>query len=292
LHQIMVNFSLGQAGMPSLPAQFTPAQVAQALGAEHVMHLGTGGFGDTWLLENGSDKKVAKILYEPKYPLALLEREVKGLLRVASPRVVRLLGVQQLVFSVGARIVLFFEYIDGRDVMTRIRGGDWPAEPEVLAFAAGLFEGLVALHTQEAVHRDLKPENIALRHSAWNEPVVLDLGLAKLLDEPSITTYPAVLGTVPYMAPEQLRGDRARKAADLWAAGVVLHLLLAREHPFYDHELLDQDTAVARLLEGPRPMPTGIGEPLRSLTRRLLSPKPHERGGAARALRELEVVRG
>jgi serine/threonine protein kinase len=188
--------------------------------------------------------------------------------------------------------VLFFEYVDGNDVMTWLRANDWPTEPEVLVFAAGLFEGLVALHEQEAVHRDLKPENIALRRSGWGQPVILDLGLAKLLDEPSITAYPALLGTAPYMAPEQLRGDRARKAADMWAAGVVLHLLLAREHPFYGPQAVTQDTALPLLEAGPPPLPETVGEPLRSITSRLLSPLPYQRGSAERALGELEVVRG
>ena len=291
MHPIIVNFSLDQAAS-SMPPRFTPSDIAQALGVRSATHLGTGGFGDTWLLEDGEGRKVAKVLYEPNYPFAYLRREVEGLRRAASPRVVDLLGVKLVQFSDGPRVVLFFEHIQGKDVLARLREGDWPSEPEALTFAVGLLEGLAALHAQEAVHRDLKPANIALRDSGWGEPVILDLGLAKLLDEPSVTSYPAVMGTAPYMAPEQLRGDRARKSADLWAAGVVLHLLLAREHPFYDHERLDQDTAVARLLQGPRPLPASVGEPLRSLTTRLLSPKPHERGSAARALRELEVVRG
>ena len=292
MQPIIVHFSLGEARPSLLPPRFRPAEVAEVFKVTRVEHLGTGGFGDTWLLEDGSTRKVAKVLYEPQYPLILVEREVKGLLRAASPRVVTLLGVEKVAFSDGPRIVLFFEYIEGHDVLARIKAGDWPTEPEVLAFAVGLFEGLAALHAVGAVHRDLKPANIALRHSGWDEPVILDLGLAKLLDESTITSYPAVLGTLPYMAPEQLRGDRARKAADLWAVGIVLHLLLAQEHPFYGAEPLDQEAAVARLLEGPRPLPPDVGEPLRSLTRRLLSPKPHERGGAVRALRELEVVRG
>jgi len=233
LQPFIIRFTLGAAPDATLPPRFDIAEVTTVFQADQAKHLGTGGFGESWLLKQGHRSKVAKILYNANYPMAYLEREVKSLLRVDNPHVVRLLGVKQVLLSVGSRAVLFFEYIEGNDVMARLRTGDWPIEPDVLSFTTGLFEGLVALHQREAVHRDLKPENIALRPSGWRQPVILDLGLAKLLDEPSITTYPALLGTTPYMAPEQLRGDRARKAADIWAAGVVLHLLLAREHPFY-----------------------------------------------------------
>jgi serine/threonine protein kinase len=291
VQRIMIRFSVDTAPGALLPPRFEVAEVKTVFQADHAKHLGTGGFGESWLLKQGHRHKVAKILYDANYPMAYLEREVKSLGRVDNSRVVRLLGLDLAALSVGPRAVLYFEYVDGDDVMTWLRTNGWPTEPEVLSFAAGLFEGLVALHEQEAVHRDLKPENIALRRSGWGEPVILDLGLAKLLDEPSITAYPALLGTAPYMAPEQLRGDRARKAADMWAAGIVLHLLLAREHPFYGPQPVAQDVALDLLEAGPPPLPETVGEPLRSIIPRLLSPLPYQRGSALRALGELEIVR-
>jgi hypothetical protein len=78
----------------------------------------------------------------------------------------------------------------------------------------------------------------------------------------------------------------------MWAAGVILHLLLARKHPFYGPRAVTQDVALRLLQAGPAPLPETVGEPLRLITSRLLSPLPYQRGSAERALGELEVVRG
>jgi serine/threonine protein kinase len=273
------------------PAVLAPADVARAFGAERVRHLGTGGFGDTWLLQRGATTQVAKVLCDPDYPFDRLKREVEGLRRAeASPHVVRLEGVNRVSLSVGPRVALRFEYIQGGDVITRLRAGCWPSQAQTVQFAVGVLRGLVALHEKDAIHRDLKPENIALRTTGgWDQPVILDLGLSKFLDQPSITVYPAMLGTAPYMAPEQVAGQGARKAADLWAIGVVLYLLLTRKHPFYTADRLNQEQALERLRAGAPPL-TGVDTRVGSLVKRLLSFEPYERGSATRALKELQAV--
>ena len=280
-------FDLNTPGLAE--PQFHPSEIAEAFAVSHARHLGSGGFGETWLLEQDGGKQVAKILNDPDYRMDRLRREVEGLRRVeACPHVVRLQDVVLVSLSAGDRIALRFEYIEGADVMARLRAGQWPTETEIMSFATGLLRGLVALHGQQTIHRDIKPENLALRPSGWDQPVILDLGLSKFLDQPSITTYPAILGTAPYMAPEQIQGRRARTTTDLWAVGVVLYLLFTRRHPFYDSRRIDQVDALERLQGGPPPL-AGVGQPLASLVHRLLSYKPYERGSARRALAELQT---
>lgn len=63
--------------------------------------------------------------------------------------------------------------------------------------------------------------------------MILDLGLARLLDEKGITKYPVALGTEEFMAPEVIQGARARKGTDLWSLGIVTYILLTHDHPFY-----------------------------------------------------------
>jgi serine/threonine protein kinase len=149
--------------------------------------------------------------------------------------------------------------------------------------------GLVALHDREVVHRDVKPENLALRGGDWAQPVLLDLGLGRLLDSSTLTAYPAMVGTAPYMAPEIIEGRAARKGSDLWSLGVVTHLLLARQHPFYSDpaEVLDADEAYDRLIAGSPALPAGTPV-LSDLVSRLLAATSYSRGSAARALRDLE----
>jgi serine/threonine protein kinase len=71
-----------------------------------------------------------------------------------------------------------------------------------------------------------------LRGGGWADPVIIDLGLSRLVDLTSMTVYPWAGGTWPYMAPEQLRGERAIDRTDLWGLVVVAAQLAAGQHPF------------------------------------------------------------
>jgi serine/threonine-protein kinase len=129
---------------------------------------------------------------------------------------------------------LDFEFIAGGDLDFWIRVNGKVAEREAVDLASGLLQGVAALHKVHVLHRDIKPANIGLRDGDPRQPVLLDLGLAKLLDLESITRYPSHIGTAMYMSPEQLRGERAVKGSDVWAVGVVLHEVLTGRHPFFE----------------------------------------------------------
>jgi serine/threonine protein kinase len=233
---------------------------------------------------------VAKVIHNRTWPRGRLAREIEGLSRLRSPRVVRLLDVRDVPLRSDRWPALIFEFIEGGSVNDRLAAGDWPTVDEVMVFATALLDGLVFLHANDAFHRDLKPENVALRRAEWGEPVILDLGLVRILDQPTITPDMPVIGTPAFMAPEQLSCQQARKQADMWAVGVLLYLLLSRNHPFFDQTLLDQRQALQRIEIGPRPLPDTVPAPLRPLVERLLHPIPHERGSAARARAELQAV--
>jgi serine/threonine protein kinase len=96
-----------------------------------------------------------------------------------------------------------------------------PDDYQLRAFLHGVANGLEVLHSNQIIHRDIKPDNIILRGGDWARPVIIDLGLSRLLDLTSMTVYPWAAGTWPYMAPEQLRGERAIDRTDVWALGVV-----------------------------------------------------------------------
>jgi eukaryotic-like serine/threonine-protein kinase len=130
---------------------------------------------------------------------------------------------------------LVMEYVQGVPV-ERLSDGQ-RSEPQVLAVAVQLAEGLAAAHEQGVVHRDLKPAN--LRLTASGQLKILDFGLAALVApvDASATTMTAadvggISGTLPYMAPEQLQGGRPDARTDIYAAGVVLHELLCGQRPF------------------------------------------------------------
>jgi serine/threonine-protein kinase len=264
-------------------ARFPADEVAAALGGP-VTLLGAGAFGDTWRYQDTA----VKIICVDGYPSQRLRREVNGLTRVSSPHVVRLLATRVVTLRGKPRPALVFEYITGGDVAGRITAARWPSPGDGAALLRGLLAGVRDMHAARVVHRDIKPGNIALRDGDWSRPVLLDLGLARDTDETTITVYPAPLGTAWYMAPEQLEGRRARKAADLFAVGVTVRELLGRRHPFYDRGASYTFADMSALItKGPAPLPAGVPAPVAGLLDRLTAVAEHERGSAASALRRL-----
>lgn len=278
----------GGIGWIALDQQFETKAVLDALGVDSVAHLGTGGFGETWRARLNGSEVACKIIHRPGYSPDRLAREIAGYKRVKSPNVVTLHRACHIIVDGERRVCLVFEYIAGGDLAKAIAAKRKPSDYELRSLARGLLNGAAAMHASDLLHRDLKPANIALRNGDFGQPVILDLGFAKLLDLESITHYPTHLGTAMYMAPEQLRQERALRASDLWAVGVVLYEAATGTHPFFvEGESLTLDDLFKRL-ERP-PDPTGLVPPdIEELIRRCLSDPPHKRGTVSKALERIE----
>jgi serine/threonine protein kinase len=270
--------------------QFSVQEMASGLNVDpgQLRYLGTGSFGETWQVSGPNGFLACKIIYKPGYSVTRLNREVTGLQRLNHPNIVRLIDVTEVELRGEKRPALHFEYIAGGDIEAVLAQGSPPTSSDVLATARALVSALVTMHAAAVVHRDIKPANVALRGGLWDQPVILDLGLARLLDGASYTEYPQLIGTPLYMAPEQLRGEPARKGVDLWAIGVLLYVLLTRRHPFIaPGETIDLSEAIQRLQSGPPPLPPSVPPPLASVVPRLLRPEAYQRGSAASTLRRL-----
>lgn len=131
---------------------------------------------------------------------------------------------------------LVMEYIPGVTLDQKLMAGSL-SDTEVFRLGAQLAEGLAAAHSEGVVHRDLKPGNLRLTPDGRLK--IMDFGLAKLhqpvnhgADTESLTQAQGVSGTVPYMAPEQLRNEPSEPRQDIWAAGAVLYELATRRRPF------------------------------------------------------------
>ncbi|HEV2351518.1 MAG TPA: protein kinase [Terriglobia bacterium] len=132
---------------------------------------------------------------------------------------------------------LVMEYIPGAMLSDKVAGGPLPEE-EVIRLGVQLAQGMWAAHQQGLVHRDLKPGN--LRVTPDHRLKVLDFGLAKLLRHegeaelnPNRTVVaPEDAGTLPYMSPEQLRGETTDARADIFAMGAVLYEMATGRRPF------------------------------------------------------------
>ncbi len=138
--------------------------------------------------------------------------------------------------SEGGIDFLVTEYISGMTLDVKLAGGALPAE-EVFRLGLQLAQGLAAAHQQGIVHRDLKPGN--LRLTTDGRLKILDFGLAQFMPEASeqgltvtLTQSQEITGTLPYMAPEQLRGEKTDARSDVWSAGAVLHEMATGRRPF------------------------------------------------------------
>ncbi len=252
-----------------------------------------GGQGDAWKIErSGGGPEVLKVVIgaDP----ARVAQEIKVMQAVQSAHVMGFTEAGQLDHAGTSYPFIIGEYISGKSISKRLEADEWPSEKEALAAMVGALEGIAAIHEREKVHRDIKPGNIALRNDAWQEAVILDLGLVKDMLGTSITVYPTLLGTVPFMAPEQLRQERAVRRSDVFAAAVTLFLLLTKQHPFLDPG--EQNVAIEvleeRINDNDRPKwsaVSGIEDDVRDVLTRMLKPSAYERPRADVAA---AVIRG
>ncbi len=184
---------------------------------------------------------------------------------------------------------LVMELIPGVTLSDKLTAGPLP-EKETFRLGAQLAEGLAAAHDQGVVHRDLKPGNLRLTPDGRLK--ILDFGLAKLLPAPAEATTTdtlgetrAVAGTLPYMAPEQLCGERADVRSDIWAAGAVLYEMVTGQRPFPETQgprLID-----AILNQPPRPPSVAnrrVSPGLESIILKCLEKDPEDRYQSVREL--------
>ena len=124
---------------------------------------------------------------------------------------------------------LAMEYLVGRDLEQRMRAGEGMSLARKLEIALMVCEGLAHAHSAGVIHRDIKPANIFLTDDG--QAKILDFGLARLVTS-ELTRSNVMVGTVNYMSPEQLRGEKSDHRADIFSIGVVLYELLSGKKPF------------------------------------------------------------
>jgi serine/threonine protein kinase len=125
---------------------------------------------------------------------------------------------------------IVLEYLDGESLATRLGRDGRIGLDETLRIARAVAAGLTVAHARDVIHRDLKPENIVL--CADGGVKVVDFGVAKLRGAPELTAVNKILGTVPYMAPEQLMGGVLDARVDQYALAAIAYEMLAGEMAF------------------------------------------------------------
>ena len=275
---------------------------------EVVSLLGAGGMGevyrarDTELERDVALKVLPEAAAEDPDRLERFAREARAVARLSHPNI---LEIHDVGCDDGVHYAVA-ELLEGETLRERLRRGRLPVRKAV-AIADAISRGLGAAHSQGVVHRDVKPENVLL--TSDGRVKVLDFGIASL-HEPevlgagpdasevsTITAAGSLLGTIGYMAPEQVRGEAADPRSDVFALGCVLYEMLTGERSF--HRATPAETLAAVLHDEPPPpttltpdIPAGIDR----VVMRCLEKEPGERfqsaADVAFALRAAEGSRG
>jgi hypothetical protein len=249
--------------------------------------LGAGGMGEVyraWDARLGREVAV-KVLPQSAATnpdrLRRFEQEARAAGALNHPNVLA-------VFDVGTHESLPYivsERLGGDTMRSEIRAGGLTPRKAV-GHAIQIARGLAAAHQRGIVHRDLKPENVFLTRDGHVK--ILDFGLAKLRDESTSdpegetatheTRPGVVLGTVPYLSPEQVRGLPADARSDIFALGAVLYEMLARRRAFVGETTSEIETAILR--EEPPDLTAIDGRiptALDRVVRRCLEKRPEDR---------------
>jgi serine/threonine-protein kinase len=235
--------------------------------------IGRGGMGTVYRAVDDGGRAVALKLLAPALAqspetAARFAREIAALARLEHPAIVRVLAHG----TDGGAPWFAMELVDGQDLRARFAAG--PLAPrEAAAIFGRLFAALDHAHQRGVVHRDLKPANVLL---AADGARLADFGIARIDAEAltgadaltRLTETAAVIGTLPYMSPEQRRGGAVDRRADLFSAGVMLY-----------------EAATGALPQGAFPMASEVnpdyGRAFDRLLLRLLQPDPARRPASA-----------
>ncbi len=256
---------------------------------EVVASLGAGGMGevyrarDTVLRRDVAIKILPAAWASDPDRLQRFEREAQALAALNHPHISAIYGLE----SAAGQRALVLELVEGPTLADRVMRGPLPI-PEALAIARQIADALDAAHEKGIVHRDLKPANIKIAPNGVVK--VLDFGLAKLgpggagepggagrdelTNSPTLVAGPTglgtLLGTAPYMSPEQARGLAVDKRTDVWAFGCVLFETLTGRRAFGGATTSDTIAAILEREPEWSRLPVATPPGIRRLLRRCL----------------------
>jgi hypothetical protein len=264
---------------------------------EIIASLGAGGMGEVYRARDTRlDRDVAlKILPEAfandPDRRARFEREAKAVAALSHPNILAIFDVGESPSAGSGQAVVYAatELLEGQTLRDRLQSGPLPPR-KAIELAVQIARGLSSAHDRGIVHRDLKPENLFLVGDGQIK--ILDFGLARqaaaaagsgATQTIAATDPGTVLGTVGYMAPEQVRGRTVDARADLFSLGVVLYEMVSGHRAFQRDTAADTMSAILREdppeVSGTRP---DVSPALDRIIRHCLEKEPDERFQTAR----------
>ena len=262
--------------------------IGQRLGHFRVVErIGAGGMGEVYRAHDEQlDRDVAlKVLPATTFHDATartrLLREARTASKLNHPHICTIHEVGEE----GGQAYIAMELVKGRPLSARLAEG--PLRPdELLRYGLQLTDAVAHAHEHDVVHRDLKSANVVVTPDGRLK--VLDFGLARqvghdeLADATSMTQAPASLtvpgmlvGTLAYMAPEQLRGQAADTRSDVWALGVMLQEMATGARPFHGNTPFELSSAI--LSQAATPLPASVPTELQGVIEHCLRKEPGQR---------------
>ncbi|MDQ2767955.1 MAG: serine/threonine protein kinase [Gemmatimonadota bacterium] len=272
--------------MTSLPPDIAPL-VASLVGQYDIeRELGRGGMGVVYLARDVKlDREVAikvlpPLLADSAEVRERFLREARTAARLSHPNIVAIHRADEI----NSRVFFVMGYIAGESLAERLRRTGPLSPSDAVPIIRDVALALAYAHERGIVHRDIKPENILLDASS-GRAMVTDFGIARVAEAAPLTMTGQVLGSVHYMSPEQVSGDRLDGRSDLYSLGVVAFQALSGRLPF-DNEsasavIVAHVTKAAPLLRSVAP---GVPVALASVIDACLAKEPGARYATGTAL--------
>jgi len=272
---------------------------------EVIALLGAGGMGEVWRARDSRlGREVAlKLLPEAfasdQQRVTRFQREAQLLAALNHPHIASIYSFE----TVDDVRVLVMEMVPGETIQELLHGGPLPL-PRALAFAHDVAEALGVAHAKGILHRDLKPANVKV--TPEGNVKLLDFGLAKAFAPGSggsdVSEFPTleggasvrgvILGTVPYMSPEQARGAELDARSDVWAFGCLVFEMLTGKRAFDGPTATDVLVAVLDREPDWKALPPDTPLPVVELLKACLAKRVDERlPDLARARKQIDLVR-
>ncbi|MFC1559444.1 protein kinase, partial [Gemmatimonadota bacterium] len=262
--------------------------------------IGQGGMGEVYLADDTRlGRKVAiKVLPSEfaSHPesMARLEREARSAAALNNPYVCTIHEVGEE----DDQTYIVMEYVEGTSLAEHVPAKGLSSD-QVVRYGSQIAQAVAHAHERGIIHRDLKTSNVMIASSGIAK--VLDFGLAKPVESSTLTEFTqsmvtlteagSAVGTLPYMAPEVLKGEPADEQSDIWSLGVLLFTIATGAEPFQGNTGFELSSEI--LTTDPPLMPTQVSLELQEVIRKCLAKDPSDRfqqaGEVARVLNEIEA---
>ena len=259
--------------------------------------IGSGGMGHVYAArdtELGREVALKVASLDGEDAQARLRREAQHASRLSHPHICHIYDVGRA----DGQLFVVMELVNGKSLSDLVREGQLSIA-NARRYGMEIADALAHAHEHGITHRDLKSTNVMITPKLGAK--VLDFGLARMLDthqidalsqsQRSLTGEGTIAGTLPYMAPELLRGERGDERSDIWALGVLLYEMVAGRRPFTGATGFEVSAGI--LQQETPALPSTVPAPMRAIIQRCLEKNPARRyQNAADVHLALEEMKG